>query len=310
MMTAQGDTTMRIGSSRPERHVEALRLVLSSLPALRRDEPLTAVLQLVRDGEADLDGLFMAERGERMVGAVWANTLGGRTAAVWPPQLIAGEPESTAAELLVALGAFLKRAGIRMAQSLLADGAGTDADRLRRGGFSQSAELLYLACPADRFPKTWPEGPLQFEPFQPDRRQRLARLVDQTYVDTLDCPAMDGKRDLDDVLQGYRQTGRFDPSRWLFVRHKGGDVGCLLLADFPEHDQWELVYMGLVPSARGHGWGRRIAQHAQWLTGRAGRSRLVVAVDAANGPAVDAYHDCGFLVVDRRTVFLRELVTD
>ena len=306
-MNPHTDPTIRIGPSPPPRHVEALRLVLASLPADQRDRQLTAILRLVRDGHADLDGLFIAERAGRLAGAVWANTLAGRSAAVWPPQLIDDEPESTAAGLLTSLGAYLKRSGAHLAQSLLADGAGTDAARLRHGGFTQAAELLYLASPAGRFPATEPEGPLSFEAFAPDQRERLARLVEQTYVDTLDCPAMNDVRDTADVLDGYHQTGQFDPSRWLFVRHEAHDVGCLLLADFPEHDQWELVYMGLVPSARGQGFGRRIARHAQWLTGRAGRNRLVVAVDAANVPAVAGYHDRGFLTVESRTVFLREL---
>ncbi len=91
------------------------------------------------------------------------------------------------------------------------------------------------------------------------------------------------------------------------MRHSQRDIGCLLLADHPESNQWELVYMGLVPEARGRGWGAKIARHAQWEAQRAGRERLVLAVDAANRPAVAMYQQAGLFAWDRRVVLLRVL---
>ena len=99
--------------------------------------------------------------------------------------------------------------------------------------------------------------------------------------------------------------GAFAPDQWLIVRHQGRDVGCLLLADHPEPGNRELVYMGLVPAVRGHGWGSHITQHAQWLARQAGRPRLVLAVDAANGPAIRVYESLGFRAWDRKSVYLR-----
>ena len=32
-------------------------------------------------------------------------------------------------------------------------------------------------------------------------------------------------------------------------------IGCLILTDYPEHAIWELIYMGVLPAARGRGWG-------------------------------------------------------
>jgi ribosomal protein S18 acetylase RimI-like enzyme len=79
------------------------------------------------------------------------------------------------------------------------------------------------------------------------------------------------------------------------------------LADHPQEENWELVYMGLVPSARGNGWGREVVRHAQWLTRQAGRPRLVLAVDAANHPAVAMYTCAGFRAWGRRRVYLKAL---
>ena len=95
--------------------------------------------------------------------------------------------------------------------------------------------------------------------------ERLADVIQRTYEGTLDCTALDGARDMDDVIDGYKATGVFRRQNWMFVRHGGADVGVLLLADHPAARQWELMYMGLVPEYRGSGWGRQIAHYAQWL---------------------------------------------
>ena len=174
-----------------------------------------------------------------------------------------------------------------------------------RGDYNRLSELLYLVSPNSEFPTSPPATSLEFESYSPANHQRLARIVEATYQQTLDCPQLDGIRDVEDVLAGYRASGVFDASRWLIVRHDGADVGCLLLGDFPENDNWELVYMGVTPSARGHGWGIELVRYAQWRAGQAGRARLVLAVDAANGPAIRLYAAAGFQAWERRTVFVK-----
>jgi mycothiol synthase len=117
-------------------------------------------------------------------------------------------------------------------------------------------------------------------------------------------------RHIDDVLAGYRATGEFDPQRWLIVRQAGQDVGCLLLAVHPETDQWELVYLGVTPAARGAGLGRQIVRHAQWMCQRGGARQLVLAVDADNTPALKLYASAGFVAWDRRPIYLHVLTRD
>ena len=67
----------------------------------------------------------------------------------------------------------------------------------------------------------------------------------------------------------------------------------------------EKFLVGVVPFARGRSWGMDITRHAQWLTSRAGRPRLVLAVDAANEPAISMYAALGFRAWDRRTLYLK-----
>ncbi len=135
----------------------------------------------------------------------------------------------------------------------------------------------------------------------------MIALLEKTYEGTLDCPPLDGQQATADVLAGYRETGEFRPELWMFIRDGDADVGCLLLADHPADQQYELVYQGVTPAARGRGLGLFITRHAQWLTAQARRERLVLAVDAANHPAVRIYREAGFGQWDRRFLLMKVL---
>jgi mycothiol synthase len=292
----------------PQRWAEALALVFRDLVAEERAQRVEAVLAAGRSGGVPMDGLLQAQRGDVLAGALFLEIQPGRTALVWPPRLVPQEPAATARQLLAAASEWLAAEGICVAYAMLEpDARRDDGPLLEQAGFEPASELVYLASMKEHFPRTCPPGPLEYEPYCPENHDRLARLVEATYEGTLDCPRLNGIRRIDDVLAGYRATGVFDPSRWLLVRHRGEDVGCLLLADHPQAQNWELVYMGLVPSARGNGWGVQVARRAQWLAGRAGRERLVLAVDAANAPAIRVYSLAGFHAWDRRHVFLKVL---
>ena len=81
----------------------------------------------------------------------------------------------------------------------------------------------------------------------PAHRERLKKLIDATYQNSLDCPKLNDVRDMEAVLEGYQSSGVFWPELWSIVQFDGQDVGCLLLADHPEYDNVELVYMGVAP---------------------------------------------------------------
>ena len=301
------DGEFMVQIAQPHQWDAALRLLLAAPNHSDCQLDPEQLLRQVTTGCIDTDRLFIAQRKGKVVGATWANSAAPSCATVWPPQLIEGEGEQSAALLLDALAAKLVEHGISLAQSHLSSDDQRGAARLAGVGFDQIAEIEYLACSSSVYPNTPPVGPLTFEPFRPQLRQRLADVIERTYEETMDCPALNGLRETLEVLDGYEQTGVFDPERWLFVQRKEDDVGCLLLADFPEQSQFELVYMGLVPGVRGRGWGMQVVRQSQWLARQQRRDRIVLAVDAKNKPAVDVYLSAGFVAWDRRLVFLRDL---
>ncbi len=289
----------------PEQYRQALALLLDRLAEVDRQRQVAMAVAAGQIDRGAMPGLLGAYRGQEMAGVGLAQIQAGRAATVWPPRLVVGEPAATATRLLDELCRFLAAGDVRVAQTLLESDAAADERTLCAGGFRRLAELFYLVSQESEFPTSPPLSPLEFEPYSPSNHGRLARIVEATYGQTRDCPGLNGVRDVEDVLAGYRASGVFDAGRWLLVRHGGADVGCLLLSDFPEHDNWELCYMGVAPRARGNGWGAHIVRYAQWRARLAGRLRLVLAVDATNGPALKLYAAAGFQAWAGRTVYVK-----
>jgi ribosomal protein S18 acetylase RimI-like enzyme len=289
-----------------EFRAEALALVLCDLaPSLRR---IVAHGLLDAEDSAELanEALFVALRGTSLRGAAWGQRQSGNIAVFWPPQLEAGEDELTAIHLGEAVVAVLDETSVEMAQAILPAPSPQTVAVLRHVGFRHVADLHYLSCESDKFPLAAPETfELEFVEYQPRERERLVQLIERTYEGTLDCTALNGMRDIEHVVNGYQGTGVYRPENWLLVRNAGEDVGVLLLADHPKGKHWELMYTGLVPEARGRGWGRQVTRYAQWLARGARVDRIVVAVDASNAPAMVMYYHAGFELWDKRAVYLR-----
>ena len=187
----------------------------------------------------------------QLVGAVLWQQQPGRSALVWPPGIVSQEPRQTAIQLLEAVALRIDSLGIRLACVLLDQGTDEDNRVLSASHFEHLANLSYLVCSQEHFPLARPPSPPDFEAYHPENHQRFVKLIEETYEGTLDCPGLEGLRDIDDVLAGYRAIGEFSPQRWLIVRCKGRDIGCLLLADHPDQ---ETVGTCLHGSSRGGAW--------------------------------------------------------
>ena len=202
-----------------ELRAEALALVLCDLAPSQRRE--VAKVLLVVDDEAELahEPLFIARRDDLVCGAAWGQRQSGNIAVFWPPQIAAGEDEQTAYPLAEAVVRELDDTAVDLAQSLLQAPEIETIQVMRHVGFRHVADLLYLTCEAARFPLAAPEAcEIEFEEYHGTQRGRLIKLIDRTYEGTLDCTALNGARDVEDVINGYQATGVFRPENWLFLR--------------------------------------------------------------------------------------------
>ena len=193
--------------------------------------------------------------------------------------------------------------GISIGQAIFEpDDLAEPADVRIQGGFPHLTDLHYMLCPVDsavpgRSPQTF-----ETETFEPATNfQRFAQVLLRTYIDTLDCPEIDGLRTPEEALAAHQATGRFDPKRWRLIRQNGRDVGLLLINLHPDRDLLEIVYLGVVPEARGQGLGQAMVQKAV-TESRRERRPIVLAVDSRNHVAQKIYRRWGFLDLSVQSV--------
>jgi ribosomal protein S18 acetylase RimI-like enzyme len=249
--------------------------------------------------------LFAARRGPRRVGVAGAVILPGRTAQVCCPRLLAGEVESTLRTLLFALDSRLAQRRVQLAQCVLASDHVAEAKRMLQAGYVDQTRLLYLACGASEFPASRPQTPFSLVPYQEGCEGQLAQVMRGVYAESRDFSMLNGKRDMESVIQGYRTPGQYRPDWWFFVQHGGRKVGCLLMNEHRDAQTLELVYFGLEPAVRGRAWGRMLMQQALWLAGLQGARQMVLGVDRDNQPALRIYEALGFITVCERAVLFK-----
>jgi ribosomal protein S18 acetylase RimI-like enzyme len=284
---------------------QALDLALARVGANDRSRHATIWSEALAQGRA---ALWISQSGDRVIGAILAELAAGRTAHVQAPQVLDGEEAGIVrARLLQAACGDLAATGVRIVQALETVDHGDEVDALVAEGFRHVNDLLYLVSLRGRFPSVPGSEPLELIAYNDAEPDRMAGVIVRTYAGSLDCPELGNLRPIDEVLAGYRAVGQFDPARWLIARENGRDVGCLLLGRHDGDSQMELIYLGVVPEARGRGLGAQLVCAAQRLAGEDDCQRLVTAVDAANQPAIAVYAAAGFVAWDRRSVYLRVL---
>ena len=199
---------LEIGSRPGAGAAEAFELILRDLAEADRREQVRTFLS----GDVSLEGLLGARRGERLVGAIFSQIQPGKIAMVWPPRLASGEPDDDGGPApggdRPAAGGVRRR---RWPRCCSRRSARRTTQCCSRQATVRWRNLLYLVCGEDEFPAGRPGGPLEFEPYTEANHHRLVRLIEATYEETLDCPQLNDVRPTEDVLEGYRQTGEFDP---------------------------------------------------------------------------------------------------
>jgi ribosomal protein S18 acetylase RimI-like enzyme len=307
-MATSAASSIKIRRSAGAEAAAHLAKVATTWPDLQSETRQAIQQAAIAAGRGEAVVTLAALDREELCDIVIAHILPGRVASLIPPLTRHSNlAPALARDLLLGLDAELRAAGVDLVQTLLTADDVKAAVALRSGNYEHAADLLYLAAEADCFPDAPLALPFQLRSWRAEDESSLAQLLEATYVGTLDCPRIDGLRKSPNVLAGYRAVGESGDSLWQIVRAEEQSVGCLLLADHPATRQWEIVYVGLIPGVRGRGWGLELTRHAQWLARSAGRERLVLAVDAANEPAIRMYSLAGFRAWDRRAVWIKPL---
>lgn len=227
----------------------------------------------------------------------------GRTATVTlsPCRDRSQVPDTTA--LLRDVLADLARSGATaLAQGMVPAEEPLAAAPFHEAGFLELAILACMERPNGR-PPAGPPLPPGTDLLPESKAGDLAQLLRETYEDTLDCPGLADLRRDEDILEGHRRGGNYDPTLWTVLRVDGRDAGAALLNRAAPSGTVELTYLGLAKWARGKGLGRVLLDAALTKAASVPERMVSLAVDERNAPAERLYRSRGFRTVSRRRAF-------
>ena len=176
---------------------------------------------------------------------------------------------------------------------------------LLQAGFTHLADLLYMHRSAYDPVPIQPIDQTAWLTLADTGEDLFADLIRQTYVDSLDCPGLTGVRTVQDVLASHRGAGEFDPSGWYVLQYCNQPAGVLITARTAFRTSLEVVYVGLVPQARGKGLGRLCVHHAIQRARDLALAQVSLAVDAANHSACRLYNAMGFATHTTKSVWIQ-----
>jgi len=297
------------------RKVLRLTMALPGQSAAEIEAQVSTFVNHARALSLDLGRQWLAYEAGRIVAACSCIESPGRTGVLFLPAFgLSGGSESALESLLAHVAGDLSKRNIRLAQSLLNLDDHQNERVLLRAGLHAIAELIYMErivavepAPYSNKSKRWidHQGDFAWEEYNSVSHRDFAKLIPQTYLDSLDCPALTGLRDIEDVIAGHKSVGLFHAHRWRMARIDGRPAGCILLGENPLRRVLEVAYMGVHPDHRHHGLGRVLVDEATSLAYRESFEKVTLAVDSANTPALRLYGSAGFVETMRRRAMIR-----
>jgi ribosomal protein S18 acetylase RimI-like enzyme len=282
-----------------------LHLIFQYASAQDRELRVRNALRLLQLGELDPAGVLVARANGRIVSALVCLPVPGASSLFWPPQTVAGADAVTVEDALVRHArTWLRSRGAKLGQAMLLPELVPLGTALLRNGFQHLTQLWYLRHGLDLSADfLGPAERLRFRTY-PEETERFHETLLHTYEGTLDCPEVNGIRDLSEIMAGHQAQGVYDPQRWWLALKADRPVGVLLLCAVPDLESWDVAYVGVVPEARRRGYGRELMRKALFEARAAEAGQLMLSVDARNRPAWDLYQQLGFEPFDQREVFL------
>jgi ribosomal protein S18 acetylase RimI-like enzyme len=317
-----------VASARPDEMEEALRLVFNHLPDDDRSKRVANALLLISQGELDPRGITVLRARQRdqtlrrlgacdprgeLLGAMAAILLPGATGLVWPPKAVTSRSQRAIEDQLIAHArSWLEGQGARMAQAITPPAETPLIAPLLRNGFTHMTTLWYLrlALEQDEGMRAAPQSLTEldrnvaFLKYSPELHGLFQETMERTYQGTLDCPELNGVRNLGEIMQGHREQAHSDPGLWWLMTLHQRAAGVLMLTPVPEWDALDISYLGVVPECRGRGLGRTLTAQAIGEARKARATQVTLAVDSRNAPAWKTYVALGFEAQEPRDVYL------
>ncbi|MFH1419332.1 MAG: GNAT family N-acetyltransferase [Planctomycetota bacterium] len=309
------ETEIRSAHAGELRKVLRLTLATRGQAASELERQVTAFIGYARELSIDLGRHWICTRDGRPLTAGTLIKSPGRTATLLLPDSgTAPVDPPTLADLISRAVAGISKRDVRLLQCLVHPDDSVTLMALEKAGFRPLAMLRYLEWIASEQvlghqqpPESLADRTIEWITYDHRHHDEFAELISATYEDSLDCPGLCGLRHIDDVMEGHKAAGRFDPQRWMLLRCDGEAAGCILFAENPLRATLELVYMGVHPKFRRMGLGTLLLNHGLAPAHDLAFVSVTVAVDDENTRARKMYERAGFRTTTRRRALIHTL---
>ena len=180
----------------------AILLDRPGLSAGELDEHISALVRYADRRGLSLDACLVARDRGRMVSACLCIDSPGRVSSVFIPMLERYlRPSDAIRGLLNESARLAGQRRVQMMQAMVSPDAALEAGVYRESGFDWLAELIYMDCDTSRpirLPNGLPE--LRWVSYGSGTHELFSRVVEGTYVGSLDCVALSGVRAIEDIL--------------------------------------------------------------------------------------------------------------
>lgn len=298
-----GDLRCQRAAAQDQRLALAVLLTGSDNP---RDPAVQQFLNFARTQSLSLDELWLAQQGHEPVAAALIVPCAGKSAMAFTSPAAGEKRLASASQVMRAACEAQDPRKVRLIQALIDPHQQRAAQSLTAAGFNDLAVLSYMQAKAQPQGKAMDMQAAGLEVYHWSQANRdyFARAILASYEDTLDCPGLVGKREIDDIIASHQAAGVFRPALWYALYQGDNPAGVMLLNEVPASDAWELVYLGLSVPFRGQGLAHKLLGHALHAVADQGASSLILAVDERNTPAVRLYRDAGFVVTGRKRALI------
>jgi ribosomal protein S18 acetylase RimI-like enzyme len=300
---------MRIRQVRSNEVVPALRLILASGGQLADDSQARELMKYAAQRAINLGDIWISEIDGNVIWATLPIVSPGRTVLFFGTSTaLLGVDLSPMDQGLETICGHYSKQDMQLAQVLVEPADTMTIQGYLRHRFERMADLIYLQKTVRRAAKPAPlPGEFQMLNYSHQTHALFGQAVLASYHQSLDCPALNGLRSIDDILAGHKGAGPFDPQDWFVLLRNQEPIASLLLSKTHQMDGMELVYLGLSPQSRGLGLGNYLMQVAEAQVYKHKLHKLTLAVDSLNQPALKLYYRHGMAQIGMKVAMMRQL---
>ena len=190
--------------------------------------------------------------------------------------------------------------GVAMAHAIVGPQDHASTGVFESAGFAKLAMLRTMEWNSSHGSKTSFVDGLEFVQASEVCDEDFCSVLEDSYIGSLDCPAIHGLRNVEDIIASHRGVDSYDPSLWYLLRLNNNQAGVLFLHQPSDRRYLELDYLGIRPQARRNGVGQAAVAHAVNQAIDRGCNQIKLTVDDANEPAIRLYKKAKFKTLSIR----------